>query len=225
MPFFRDIYPYLKNKTLFARSSRFILTLPESSALPSIWSTRQSLKNTRQSLYWVWHATKSLSSVTRGKESSANITSATTSLPSTFYRSLGKVFPECHLVLGKEKPSSRRLVTETAPLPSVYRPTLGKGPPARPFVSFFAECARRHSAKLASLPSARVTALAKAGFFAECQGHITHQRSFTGAQVFPLCRVLWHWHSSKWTIHTFLICFFYYIQTNKRYHIYITDIT
>jgi hypothetical protein len=41
----------------------------------------------------------------------------------------------------------------------------------------------------------------------------------------PLCRVL---HSAKWPVHTFLICFFYSIQTNKRYHIYhiiITDIT
>jgi hypothetical protein len=36
-----------------------------------------------------------------------------------------------------------------------------KGPPAGPFVSFFAKCARRHSAKLASLLSGKVTALDK----------------------------------------------------------------
>jgi hypothetical protein len=47
-----------------------------------------------------------------GKEISANSTSATTSLPSTFYRALDKVFAECHSVLGKEKWSSWRLVTE-----------------------------------------------------------------------------------------------------------------
>jgi hypothetical protein len=39
----------------------------------------------------VKHSTNALSSVTLGKESSANYTSATTSLPSTFYRALGKV--------------------------------------------------------------------------------------------------------------------------------------
>jgi hypothetical protein len=54
-----------------------------------------------------------------GKESSANSTSSTVFLLSTFYRALSKVFAECHLVLGKEKPLSRRLVTETTPLSSV----------------------------------------------------------------------------------------------------------
>jgi hypothetical protein len=34
-------------------------------------------------------------------------------------------------------------------------------------------------------------ALGKAGLFAECQGQSTRQRSYTGAQVFVLCRVLW----------------------------------
>jgi hypothetical protein len=75
-----------------------------------------------------------------------------------------------------------------------------KGPPAGPFVRFFAECAK-------------------------CQSHNTRQRRFTGAQVFLLCRVLWHWHSAKCPVYTFFICFFYSIQTNKIYHIYITYIT
>jgi hypothetical protein len=65
------------------------------------------------------HSAKALPSVTLGKESSTNCTSATASLPSTFYRALGKAFAECRSVLDKEKSSSRRLVTETAPLPSV----------------------------------------------------------------------------------------------------------
>jgi hypothetical protein len=42
------------------------------------------------------HSAKALPSVTLGKESSANCTSATTSLPSTFYRALDKDFVECH---------------------------------------------------------------------------------------------------------------------------------
>jgi hypothetical protein len=46
--------------------------------------------------------------VTFGKEVSMNCTSATTSLSSIFCRALGKVFVECHLVLGIEKSSSRR---------------------------------------------------------------------------------------------------------------------
>jgi hypothetical protein len=58
-----------------------------------------------------------------GKESSTNNTSTTTSLPSTFCRALGKVFAECHSVLGKEKPPSRRLISETAPLSSVLGDT------------------------------------------------------------------------------------------------------
>jgi hypothetical protein len=46
------------------------------------------------------------------KEISANSTSTMTSLSSTFYRALDKVFTECHSVLGKEKWSSWHLVTE-----------------------------------------------------------------------------------------------------------------
>jgi hypothetical protein len=40
------------------------------------------------------HSAKPLPSVTLVKESSANYTSATASLPSTFYRALGKGFVE-----------------------------------------------------------------------------------------------------------------------------------
>jgi hypothetical protein len=83
------------------------LTLPESSALPS-----DSAKPEK-------HLAKSLPSVALGKESSANSTSATASLLSTFYRALGKDFVECQSVLSKEKWQSQRLVTETAPLPGV----------------------------------------------------------------------------------------------------------
>jgi hypothetical protein len=70
------------------------------------------------------HSAKALPSVTLGKASSTNCTSVTTSLPSTFYRALGKVFAECHSVLDKEKSPSRRHVSTTEPLPSVTKKTL-----------------------------------------------------------------------------------------------------
>jgi hypothetical protein len=69
------------------------------------------------------HSANTLPSVTLGKERSANCTSATASLPSTFCRA----FAECHLVLGKEKSPSRRQVTVTDPLPSVFFGTRQRG--------------------------------------------------------------------------------------------------
>jgi hypothetical protein len=78
------------------------------------------------------HSAKALPSVTLGKEVSVNRTSTTTSLPSTFCRTLDKDFAECQSVLGKEKTSSRCQVTATQTVPSTTV-TLGKG-------SLFAEC-------------------------------------------------------------------------------------
>jgi hypothetical protein len=71
----------------------------------------------------ILHSAKALPSVTLGKECSANCTSATASLPSTFCRALDKDFAECHLALGKEKSPSRRQLTVTDPLPSAYGDT------------------------------------------------------------------------------------------------------
>jgi hypothetical protein len=76
------------------------------------------------------------------------------------------------------------------------------------------------------------TALGKACLFAECQRHYTRQRSYIGAQVLILCRVLWSRQRtslpsvtlSKVTSRHLFICFLYSIHTNKRYHIYITYI-
>jgi hypothetical protein len=58
-----------------------------------------------------------------------------------------------------------------------------KSPPVGPFASPFNECAGRHSAKVASLPSVLTTTLGKEGFtgsqvssFAECHGRSTRQR-------------------------------------------------
>jgi hypothetical protein len=56
------------------------------------------------------HLAKTLPIVTLGKESLANGTSTTASLPSNFYRTLGKYFFKCQSVLDNEKSLSR--VTE-----------------------------------------------------------------------------------------------------------------
>jgi hypothetical protein len=148
------------------------------------------------------------------------------SLPSTFSQALGK---EVCRVPGSTR---QRKAAVTAP---------GDGD------GVFAECPRWHSAKeylcqvsagqhSAKNPPAgspcqvlcRVLcmALGKACFFAECQRHYTRQRTYTGAQVLVLCRVLWFWHSAKWPVHTFFICFPYSIQTkdiSQISHIYIID--
>jgi hypothetical protein len=98
---------------------------------------------------------------TLGKERSANCTSATASLPSTFCRALDKEFVECYLTLGKEKSPSRRQVTVIDPLPSVFFGTRQRGQfaecllsrpsaktaPVGPTASPSAESSRRHSAK------------------------------------------------------------------------------
>jgi hypothetical protein len=81
----------------------------------------------RHSAKAILHSAKALPSVTLGKERSANCTSATASLPSTFCRALDKEFAECRLTLGKEKSPSRRQVTVTDPLPSVFFGTRQRG--------------------------------------------------------------------------------------------------
>jgi hypothetical protein len=139
-------------------------------ALPSVWSTRQSLKNTRQSLCLVSHSAKPLPSVTLGKEGSAHSTSAKPSLLSTFSRALGTDFTECQVVLDKEKPPSRRrgdgddvfaeclLMHSAKKLPLCRVPTgqrSTKDPSAGPFVSLFAECCStgtRQSVSLCRVP-------------------------------------------------------------------------
>jgi hypothetical protein len=67
------------------------------------------------------------------------------------------------VTLGKEITFAEYLLTHSAKILLLCRVSAGlhsaKGQSAGPFVSFFAECARRHSAKLASLPSVKVTTL------------------------------------------------------------------
>jgi hypothetical protein len=129
---------------------------------------------------------------TLGKEGSAHSASAKPSLPNTFSRALGK-----------EKQLLRCRVTETASLPSVPGDTRQRSHLCR-------VPARQHSAKNPPAESpcqvlCRVLrmALDKACFFTECQSHYTRQRTYTGAKVLVLCRVLWSWHSAK---HLFADC-------------------
>jgi hypothetical protein len=70
----------------------------------------------------ILYSAKSLPSVTLDKERSANYTSATASLPSTFCRALGK-----------EKSPSRRQVTVTDPLPNAFCGTRQRGQFCRVF--------------------------------------------------------------------------------------------
>jgi hypothetical protein len=126
------------------------------------------------------HSTESLPSVAPSKEGSTHSESAKPSLPSTFSRALGK-----------KKQLSRRRVTVTASLPSVLGDTRQRRYLCR--VS-----AGQHSTKNPSAGSpwqvlCRVLCmtLSKASFFAECQSHCTRQRTYIGAQVLVLCRVLW----------------------------------
>jgi hypothetical protein len=95
-------------------------------------------------------------------------------LPSTFYRALGKDFAECHSVLGKEKSLSRRLVTKTAPLPSVLGDTRQRDYLCRVSPNTLGN-------EITSLSSVCQPTLGKAYFFAECQGNSTRQIIFTGA--------------------------------------------
>jgi hypothetical protein len=69
-------------------------SLPESRSLPSV------------SAKTILHSAKPLPSITLGKEHSANISSAKGSLPSIFFRTLGKDFAQCQKALGKEKHST-----------------------------------------------------------------------------------------------------------------------
>jgi hypothetical protein len=108
------------------------------------------------------------------------------------------------------------------PLLSVCPAALDKEPAKEgPHVRFFAECYVWHSAKHASLSSVTDITLDKepipvprSWFFAECYGLDTRQR--TSLPSVTLGKVT--------SLHLF-ICFLYSIHTNKRYHIYTSQIS
>jgi hypothetical protein len=134
---------------------------------------------------------------------------------------LGKevTFAECHLIHSAKKLPFCRVSTDLHS---------AKGPPAGPFVTFFAQCSRRHLANLASLPSVTVIALGtedlpvpKRCFSTECYGPDTRKRGHLPSVT--LGKVT--------SIHLF--CLFFLFHPNKqkishihhRYHIIIIDIT
>jgi hypothetical protein len=194
----------------------YIWSLPESPPLTSAWSTRQSLKNTRQSLYRVSHSTKKARHTVHRQRLLCRV---------LFLGHSTKRFAECQRALDKEKQSLRRRVTETASLPSVPGDTRQRSYLCR--VSARQHLAKNHSLPSVcptalgkeknlpgrvpmsgSLPSVICTALGKVCLFAECQRHYTRQRTYIGAQVLVLCRVLWPWHLAKnlfaeWPVDTF----------------------
>jgi hypothetical protein len=157
--------------------------------------TRQSCENTRQRLCRVSHSAKKAWHTVHRQSLLCRV---------LFLGHLAKRFAECRRALGKEKQPLRRRVTETAAL-NVPGDTRQRSYLCR--VS-----ARQHSTKDPSLPSVTLDArqrtrqggsacqvlcrvlgltLGKECFFAECQRHYTRQRTYAGAQVLVLCRVLW----------------------------------
>jgi hypothetical protein len=199
-------------------------------ALPSAWSTRQSLKNTRQRLCRVSHSAKRARHTVHQQSLLCRV---------LFLRHSAKRFAECQWALGKEV--CRVPVGTRQRKAAITAPGDGDG--------VFAECPRWHSAKELPLPSVCLTALDKesvrgvpmsgtlpSAWYGTWQSVLLcrvleplHSAknlyrcpglgSLPSAMVLTLgkevlCRVL---HSAKLPVHTFFICFPYSIQTNKRY--------
>jgi hypothetical protein len=142
-------------------------SLPESQALPSARSTRQSPKNTRQKLCRVSHSAKKARHTVHRRSLLCRV---------LFLEHSEKRFAERQRALGKEKQPLRRRVTETAALLSVPGDTRQRSYLCR--VS-----ARQHSAKALSLPSAT------------CDTRQRTRQGGSPCQV--LCRVSETLHSAK----------------------------
>jgi hypothetical protein len=116
---------------------------------------------------------------------------------------------------------------------------LGKGSTMSLFVSCFAEWTRRHSAKVASLPSVKATILGKetlpvpgCAFFAECYSLDTRQSTYLPSVTIgkvtriPLFYLFLLFHPNKQNICHIIITYTSQISHNHhRYHIYITYLT
>jgi hypothetical protein len=139
-------------------------TLPETSALPSARSTRQSLKNTRQRFCRVWHSAKKARQTVHRQSLLCRV---------LFLGHSTKRFAECQGALGKEKQPLRRQVTETASLPSVMDDTRQRSYLCR--VSSQKQRARQVGSPCQALCRVFCAALGKADLFAECQRHNTRE--------------------------------------------------
>jgi hypothetical protein len=120
------------------------MSLPESGALPS--ATRQSLKNTRQSLYRVSHLAKRARRTVHRQRLLCRV---------LFLWHSAKTLSSARRYSAKKSGCHGAGVTETASLPSVYRPTLDKesasGVPLSGSLSS-ALCGTRHSMPLCRVP-------------------------------------------------------------------------
>jgi hypothetical protein len=134
-----------------------------------------------------------------------------TSLPITFYRELGK--DVCEVSQGTRQRKVAVTVVSNGDGAFAEYPKdqhSAKRLPAGPFVSSFAECTRRHSAKKQPLRSAKAIALGKealpvprCAFFAECYDLGTRQStslpSVTLGQVTSIRLFICFCYSSKQT--------------------------
>jgi hypothetical protein len=178
--------------------------------------------HTRQRLCRVWHSAKKARQTVHRQRLLCRV---------LFLGHSAKMFAECQGALGKEKQPLRRRVMETTSLPSVCPEALGKESifaechwdtrqrtrQGGPHVRFFAECYVRHSAKRASLPSARDITLGKelipvprSWFFADCYGLDTRQR--TSLPSVTLGKVT--------SMHLFYLFFVFHPHKQKISHIY-----
>jgi hypothetical protein len=172
------------------------------------WSTRQSLKNTQQRELGEQYIgndffTEYFLSGTRQRLCRVPVGTRQRKAAVTAPSNRDDAFAECSRWHSAKKLPLCRVSTDLHS---------AKDPPAGPFVRFFVVCYSRHSAKLASLPSARATTLDKEAlpvprywFSAECYGIGTRQA--------PLCRVL---HSAKWPVESAFIPFVSFGDLNNN---------
>jgi hypothetical protein len=105
------------------------------------------------------------------------------------------------------------------------------GAPAGPFVSSFVECIRRHSAKVAFLPSVKATTLSKealpvhrCAFFVECYGLDTRQSTSLPSVALgkvtriPLFYLFFLLHPNKQKISHIIITYTSHISHNHHIH-------
>jgi hypothetical protein len=187
--------------------------LSESASLLSVWSTRQSLENTRRRLCRVLHSAKKARRTVHRQRLLCRV---------LFIGHSAKMFVKCRKVLGKEKLLSRWLVTATEPLPNVRRTsTRQKDRQRAPLPVALPSALGDTRQRLLLCRAPRPQHSAKRLYRCPCVPSLLSAMTWTLGKI-PLCRVL---HSAKWPVYPFFICFCYSIQTNKRYHIIITDIT
>jgi hypothetical protein len=144
-------------------------------------STRQSLKNTRQSLCRVSHSAKRARHTVHGQSLLCRV---------LFLGHSVKRFAECQRALGKEKQPLRRRVTETASLPSVLGDTRQRQLLCRVFPNTLGK-------EFTSLPSDYLPALGKGSTSGVPMLGTVPSALYGTRQSVLLCRVSEPLHSAK----------------------------